>query len=125
VISQPSPLPILVVEDDEPTQNLLRTVLRRCGYSSEIAANGLDAIALLRAREYALIVLDVMMPGVGGREVVEYLSGQSSAIPVIICSAAGAKALAGFDSTVVKAIVRKPFDVDEFIQTVTRVAGGA
>jgi two-component system response regulator ResD len=124
VISEPSLLPVLVVEDDVPTQNLLRTVLRRCGYSSEIAANGLDAIALLRGRDYALIVLDVMMPGVGGREVVEYLSGKASTIPVIICSAAGTKALAGFDSTVVKAIVLKPFDVDEFIETVTRVVDG-
>lgn len=115
--------PILVVDDDEPTQKLLRAVLRRCGYASEVVSNGREAIALLRSREYAAVILDMMMPEVSGQEVVAFLGATSNAVPVIICSAAGPAALADIDPAAVKAIVRKPFDIDQFIATVTRVLG--
>jgi two-component system phosphate regulon response regulator PhoB len=110
---------MLIVEDDEPTRNLLRTVLRRCGYASEVASNGGEAIALLQAKQYSALLLDMMMPQVSGHEVVAFLSSASRRVPVIICSAAGPAALTGFDPTVVKAIVRKPFDIDQLIAAVT------
>lgn len=40
VTTEPSSFTILIVDDDEPTQNLLRAVLRRCGYASDVASNG-------------------------------------------------------------------------------------
>ena len=115
-------LPILVVDDDQPTQNLLRAVLRRCGYESEIASNGREAIVLLQAKVYAAVILDMMMPEVGGQEVIAFLATSPNPLPVVICSAAGPAALAGFDSSVVKAIVRKPFDIDELMAAVTSIA---
>jgi CheY-like chemotaxis protein len=121
-MTEPSSFPILVVEDDEPTQNLLRAVLRRCGYACEVASNGGQAIALLREKRYAAVILDMMMPGVSGYEVLEFLGTAADAVPVIICSAAGPKALEGFHPAVVKAIVRKPFDIDQLAATVTAVA---
>jgi DNA-binding response OmpR family regulator len=121
VTTEPSTFPILIVDDDEPTQNLLRAVLRRCGYESEVAANGRQAIGLLREKRYAAVVLDMMMPEVSGHEVIGYLAVAAESVPVIICSAAGPKALAGFDPAVVKAIVRKPFDIDQLVAAVTAV----
>ncbi len=115
-------IPILIVDDDEPTQNLLRVVLQRCGYTSEVASNGREAMAMLQARTYAAVILDMMMPEVGGDEVVAFLGTSSRRVPVIVCSAAGPAALAGFDGAVVKAVVRKPFDVDQLIAVVTGVA---
>lgn len=116
-------LPVLVVDDDEPTLNLLRAVLKRCGYGTHVASNGSEAIALLRKNDYAAIVLDIMMPHVGGHEVIAFLSANASPIPVVICSAAGPSALTGFDTTIVKAVIRKPFDIDELtaaVQEITR-----
>lgn len=115
-------VPVLIVDDDEPTQNLLRALLRRCGYRAEVAENGAEAIARLKVNRYAVVVLDVMMPGLGGNDVVEFLRTTSNPVPVIICSAAGPAALTGFDPAVVKAIVRKPFDIDQFTAAVTSVA---
>lgn len=120
---QGEPLPILIVEDDEPTQNLLQALLRRFGYSTEIAVNGIDAIGLLRQRDYSVVVLDIMMPEVSGREVIDYLAAAANPVPVIICSAAGPSTYADADPAVVKAIVRKPFDIDEIIATIARVTG--
>lgn len=102
VTKEPSSSPILIVDDDEPTQNLLRAVLQRCGYASEVAANGRQAIALLREKRYAAVVLDMMMPEVSGHEVITFLGTTADVVPVIICSAAGPTALAGFDPTVVR-----------------------
>jgi DNA-binding response OmpR family regulator len=115
-------LPILVVEDDGPTQNLLRAVLRRCGYASEIASNGREAIALLQAKPYAVVLLDMMMPEVSGSDVIAFLGGSVNPVPVIICSAAGPAALSGLDPTVVKAVIRKPFDIDQLTAAVSAVS---
>jgi CheY-like chemotaxis protein len=114
-------LPILVVDDDEPTRNLVQAVLRRVGYASENAANGSEAIALLERNDYAAIVLDLMMPSVSGRDVVDFLAVSGRGIPVIICSAAGPAALADFDPGIVKAVIRKPFDIEQFAAAITAV----
>jgi two-component system chemotaxis response regulator CheY len=111
-------IPILIVEDDEPTQKLLQAVLRRYGYASEVASNGREGIERLTTGQYSMVVLDLMMPTVGGREVVDFLSAQDRKVPVIICSAAGPAALGGFDPEIVKAVIRKPFDVDQFLEAV-------
>lgn len=112
---------ILVVDDDEPTQKLLQALLRRCGFTTDVAADGRQAIELLRSRQYAAVVLDIMMPSVGGGAVVDFLSAAESSTPVIICSAAGPAMLAAFSSHVVKAVVRKPFDVEQFATVITGV----
>jgi CheY-like chemotaxis protein len=115
--------PVLIVEDDEPTQKLLQALLHRAGYTTEIAANGGQAISLLRGGAYAVVVLDLMMPTVGGREVVDFLVAEGKTVPVVICSAAGTAALSGFDLDIVKAVVRKPFDLDQFVAAIRDAVG--
>ena len=117
--------PILVVDDDEPTQKLMQALMRRFGYATHTASNGRDAIESLKVNDYALVVLDLMMPGVSGHDVIEYLSSNLSKIPVIVCTAAGPARTAHVDSPLVKAVVRKPFDIDEFSALVGSLAGGA
>ena len=119
------PSTILIVEDDEPTQRLLAAVLRRMNLSGDVAPNGARAIELLGTNDYAAVILDVMMPEVGGKAVVEHIAASPRKVPVIVCSAAGASALAGFDPTIVKAIIRKPFDVNQLIEAISGVASGS
>ena len=114
--------PILIVEDDEPTQRLIEAVLRRSGYPTETTSNGRGAIALLSQKNYAVVILDIMMPEVSGHEVVDALSGDPRGIPVVVCSAAAPSAFRGLDPRVVKAIVRKPFDVEHFLAIVVEAA---
>lgn len=110
--------PILIVEDDEPTQNLLRVVMQRFGHSSEIASNGAEAIELLGRGDYAVVILDLMMPNVSGYDVLDYLASAPRRTPVIVCTAAGTAGTATLDPTIVKAVLRKPFDIDELATTV-------
>jgi len=117
ISEKPSP-PILIVDDDEPTRGLLMAVLRRSGYESELASDGAEAITLLREREYRAVILDLMMPAVSGHDVIEFLSSESRHVPVVVCTAAGGANTAGFDTSVVKAVVRKPFDIEQLVMTV-------
>jgi CheY-like chemotaxis protein len=121
-VTEQTGLPILVVDDDEPTLNLVRAVLKRCGFGTDVAANGREAIALLERNDYAGIVLDMMMPHVGGPEVIAFLSSTATPVPVVICSAAGPSALTGFDPAIVKAVIRKPFDIEELTAAVQAMA---
>jgi CheY-like chemotaxis protein len=115
-------LKVLIVEDDEPTRKLLDAVLTRGGFSTAFAPNGREAMRLLRTNDYAVVVLDIMMPEVGGREVIEFITTESIPVPVVVCSAAGPRVLTGFDTNVVKGIIRKPFDIEQFMAMVSSVA---
>ena len=57
---------ILVVEDEAKTADYLRKALSEAGYAVETAHNGLDGLHLAAEFEFALIILDVMLPGLDG-----------------------------------------------------------
>ena len=65
----PSPVHILVVDDDEITCSLLEEVLSKEGYAVEKALNGSEAIAKGGQRNYEVVLTDIRMAGVNGMEV--------------------------------------------------------
>ena len=116
---------ILIVEDDPPTQMLLETLMQRSGYDYVSAGNGAEAIDLLSKREFTAVILDLMMPEVGGFDVIDFLAREPRRLPVIVCTAAGVDKTAELAPGVVGAVLRKPFDIDELMATLTElVAAG-
>ena len=113
---------VLIVDDDLPTQQLLTALMRRSGYRSTVASNGSEAIAILGHTDFALIILDLMMPAVDGRAVIDFLTQQKKTIPVIVCTAAGPKRTDEIHSDIVKAVLRKPFDIDKLNEMVATLA---
>lgn len=59
---------ILVVEDYDSLQDIYKTALMAAGYDVDVAADGLDALELTKKREPDLIVLDMLLPHMGGLE---------------------------------------------------------
>ena len=84
-----TPKTILVAEDNEDTLFLLAMQLRRSGYLVLEAQDGLEALAQLREKKPDLLLLDLMMPGLSGFEVLEQMQADAGlgTIPVIILSA--------------------------------------
>jgi len=82
---------LLVVDDNEMNRDLLSRRLERKGYRVKTAADGLHALELVGQGSIDLVLLDIMMPGMSGIEVLRALREQSSAseLPVIMVSAKG------------------------------------
>ena len=79
---------LLIVDDDVELCALLAERLEREGFSLEAAHEGLRGLERARSGEHALVILDLMLPGLGGLDVLRRLRTQSS-IPVIILTARG------------------------------------
>ena len=80
---------VLVVDDDANNRDLLSRRLRRIGYTAEVAHDGQHAIRLVADQPFDLILLDVMMPGLDGFEVLRRLRATHAAtdLPIIMATA--------------------------------------
>lgn len=103
---------ILVVEDDPNVRDLYATLLRDEGYRVETAIDGQDGLHQL-AHSPSLIVLDLMMPIMDGREFLRRLRSIEShrATPVLVVSAVQE----GATIHGAQAVMRKPFAMDELL----------
>ena len=108
---------ILIVEDEKPISDLLRMSLTRAGYNCECAYDGLAAADLIEAHRYDLILLDIMLPGVDGFQLMEYI--KPTGMPVIFLTAKNAVSdrVKGLHMGAEDYIV-KPFEVIELLARV-------
>lgn len=119
---------ILVAEDDHGVRSLIGTTLHRAGYQVEFAADGLDTIEKLTAGSYDAILLDLMMPGASGFEVLAWMHRtrrDEAKRRVIVVTAMSSSDLKNLTSDRVFAVIRKPFDIDELVRTVRDCVGAA
>jgi two-component system copper resistance phosphate regulon response regulator CusR len=77
---------ILVIEDDPKTGDYLKKGLIECGYAVDLARNGTDGLHLALENAYDLVVLDVMLPGIDGWQVMGALRERRD-LPVLFLSA--------------------------------------
>lgn len=117
---------VLVVEDDPSVRGLLQTLLSAEGYDVATASDGLAGLVKASSRRPSLILLDLMMPDLGGIRVLEELRGDPalSDVPVIVVTGkidavAGLQDVLGEDS-----VFAKPFGVAELLARVAEVTGG-
>ena len=79
---------ILVIEDEPKAGEYMRNGLTEAGYVVDVASNGVDGLHLAQEFSYNLILLDVMMPGMDGWEVMRHLDRRTST-PVVFLTARG------------------------------------
>lgn len=108
----------LVVEDDRAISKLVEKLLMRRGFVIDVAHDGLEAIAKLRSASYSVVVLDLMVPEVDGFQLIDFVKEQHLDVPVAVVSAVSQQALTRLDLDVVKLVISKPFDVDEFTKAI-------
>ena len=104
---------VLVVDDEPAICALVAKIVDRAGLPVDTAQNGAEAIARMETTEYAVVVVDLMMPIVDGFGVVDFVRQLPGRRPaVIVISAADAGMVRKLDGTVVHSVLRKPFDID-------------
>ena len=115
---------VLVVEDDASIRTLLATLLSHNGFACEFSKDGNDAVHRLRHTEYDAILLDLMLPGQLGFDVIRFLHDERPAMSprVIVLTAASQAMLQNFDSSGIHAVMRKPFDINQLLSRVRACA---
>ena len=115
---------ILIADDDPPLRGLLRLVAARAGFEVDTAANGAEALEMLKANRYAVAIVDLMMPWMSGYELIDSIKTMPSRPPVVVVTALTDAQLGRLDSAVVSSIMRKPFDI-EMLSAVLIELGGS
>ena len=106
--------PILVVDDEPAIADLISLTLKQAGYTCQIAYDGLTAADMLEENDYALALLDIMLPEIDGYDLLEY--ALTLKVPVIFVTAKGAtrERVAGLRLGADDYIV-KPFEPEELL----------
>lgn len=115
-----APSEVLVVDDDPDLVEVMLLVLRGAGYAVRSAANGKQALEVVKAGKPALILLDMLMPVMDGWQFARELrAGWGREVPVVVVTAAD-HARARSDEIAADEVLPKPFDVDELLRVVAR-----
>ncbi len=108
----------LIVEDDPAIRKLVEKLLVRRGIDIDSAHDGRQAINKLLSGHYSVLILDLMVPEVNGFEIIDFVKKNNITVPIAVVSAVSHQALTKLDLDVVKLVISKPFDVDEFTKAI-------
>lgn len=114
---------VLVVEDDPDLLVILRVNLTAAGLEPILAGDGRTAIGRIEAERPDAVLLDVMLPGIDGWQVLEQLHDLGDPVPVVVCSAKrNPEDMARAEALGAVAYVIKPFDIDRLVDAVVEAA---
>jgi two-component system OmpR family response regulator len=112
------PFRALIAEDDPGIRRLVEKLLQRNGIEIDTAHDGQKAIEKISSGHYSVIILDLMLPGANGYEIIDFIKRSAVGTPVAVVSAVSQQALTKLDRDVVKLVISKPFDVNELTKAI-------
>ena len=120
---------ILVVDDDYDCRNLVKTVLASNGFNVEMCADGNEALEKLKTFSADLVVLDIMMPGLSGYDVVVHMKQrpETQNIPIIMLTAKGEPEdmITGYKDFAVDYYIPKPFTSRQLLSGIKLILDAA
>ena len=122
VEAQPTPLRILVADDEPMVTRMIGDVLRFSGHRVDLAETGHDALRSWHEAEYDLLILDAMMDRQSGVEIASRIRHDGSEVPIVLMSS-GPSATDRLDPlayTLRVEVLRKPFGAKDLFQSLTR-----
>ena len=78
---------VLVIDDEEIMRDILGTLLEREGYSVRLASSGQEGLDLAKSLPFDAVIVDVMMPGLDGLQVLDQLKKHDEELPVLMITA--------------------------------------
>lgn len=114
---------ILIVDDDLSILEILTSILGEAGYRVVSAWNGQQALASLSQARPDMVLSDIMMPIMGGREICRRMQAdpEYTSIPVVLMSSAYSSS--NVDGCNPVAFLNKPFELNDLLMTVSKVIG--
>jgi len=113
---------LLIVDDDKAIRSLLAAVAKRAGFSVDVARDGLEALELLESKAYDIAIVDLMMPRLSGYELVQRISAITPRPAVIVATALTNGDVKTLDDSMVRRVIRKPFDIQSVANTLIETA---
>ena len=118
---------ILIVEDEPNIVESLSFILGRAGFEVDTLSDGAEALDRLRRQSFSALVLDIMLPGMNGLDVLKAIRSDNalSSLPVMVLTAKGqASDRRAAEAIGADAFVTKPFSNAEVVERVSRLAEG-
>ncbi len=115
---------ILVIDDDRYVRMLLCDLLSAWGYNADVAADGVEGLALFERGTYDAVVTDFAMPNVSGLDVVAGVRDRDPSIAIILFTAFMGE-LAGEDQRLGVRVLRKPLDIDDLHRALRDTLAGS
>src|SRR5690606_25605634 len=110
---------ILFVDDAEGVREVGVAILKEAGYQVAGAMDGVEAIEIIRASPpFDLVVMDVVMPRMGGAELYEWLEREQPGIPVLVCTAYRPDEAATRLDRAQLPLLRKPYEAEALLRAV-------
>lgn len=113
---------ILLVEDEAAIAELLRRVLVRADYTVRIAADGRQALAALKEDQPAVLILDLMLPGMSGFAVLDHIEQRQLAMPIVIITA-NPLYHDSLHHAGIRHVLIKPFYLEELLEVLRLIIG--
>jgi DNA-binding response OmpR family regulator len=115
---------VLIAEDDPDTLVILRINLNAAGIEPMLAGDGHTALERIESEAPDALLLDVLLPGIDGWQVLEQLHAKGDPVPVIVCSGKdNMHDLQRARDLGAVAYLVKPFDIDRLIEVTSEVVG--
>jgi two-component system response regulator VicR len=109
---------ILIVDDISEDLNTMKTLLKKRGYRTEIAPNGTKALEILREKKFDLILIDILMPGLSGYDLLRLIREKYNHSATLVYVSIVPKQ--EIDMTDVDGFIQKPFSPKSFLTTVKK-----
>jgi two-component system, cell cycle sensor histidine kinase and response regulator CckA len=110
---------VLAVDDEAPARNLIELLLTEAGCVVECASSGQEALALLEARRFDLVLTDNVMPGMAGVELARAVRSRWPTLPIVM--------LSGYPPQTpepsLSLILKKPEGISKLIESVRKLLG--
>ena len=112
---------ILVADDEKKIRDILQDILQHEGYNVEIAGNGEEVLGIVESRTVDLVLMDLVMPGMGGMAALNKLMHRTPGLPVIMVTAHGDIPLA-VQATRAGAVdfIEKPVDMKDLLRRISK-----
>ena len=112
---------ILVIDDENAILNVVQTALSRAGFKVEIALDGIEGIQKFNSGQFDLVITDILMPGLNGRDVVDHIHNSDRPCTPII-GISGTSWL--FENIQFDAVLTKPFPFEDLVNSIRHLHAG-
>ncbi|SEK25315.1 Signal transduction histidine kinase [Aquimarina amphilecti] len=112
---------ILIVDDNKINQIVTQNILKKKGYTCNLASNGMDAIDMVKSESFDLILMDINMPEMNGLDATTVIRTFNSHIPIIALTAVEEGEIRDQALSVgMNDVIIKPYDTQQFFQTIMK-----